>query len=487
MAEKYSKPPALRTIDFGRTDATDEASHDPELLLQGYLDYRESVYKMSSGIAWYILGPKGAGKSAVFEHVRLKWEDRDDRFFVPWDLRGFPVADVTQIQTGQLAGSSRTQSAWEFLLLLRVMQSLARDNGLDGSSDFDSLLRELMQAGLIVDDWKLSVAKWSSSKATFNFSFGPFGVNIDSDSTGPLEIAAVLRAALETVRTDSRHVICIDGLDSFFLETNDEWASLAGLVHAVESVNRFLASIRLPVTVVAAVRTEAFEALESTDSNKLKTHAVYLDWSPSGVGADSKLWALVNLKAKVSQPQLKSFTDVYLKTDIGQGPYTRIPDYFLAYTRLLPRDLIALLIQLQELHPGSAAVSETTAVAAVQNYAEQYFVGEIRNNLAGILTDQVGRQQKTQAFFEALKAVTSAEFTLHEIQQDLQGELSEAETKRLLRQLFEVGAIGIRTRHGNHIERTDFIYRKASPVAFSARRIFLLHNALIVAWNKSRY
>jgi hypothetical protein len=480
------KAPALRTIDFGRTDASDEATHDPDLLLRGYLDYRESVYKMSSGLAWYILGPKGAGKSAVFEHIRLKWADRYDRFFVPWDLRGFPVADVTQLHTGQIAGSSRTQSAWEFLLLLRVMQSLASDNGLDASNDFSSLVRELVRAGLIVDDWKLSVSKWSSRKATFKFALGPFGVDIDSDPIGPLEIAAVLRAALGTVKTSSRHVICVDGLDSFFLETNDEWASLAGLVHAVESVNRFLATVGLPVTIVAAVRTEAFEALESTDSNKLKAHAVYLDWSPSGVGPDSKLWSLVDMKAKVSQPALKSFTSTYLTTDIGQGPYSRIPEYFLAYTRLLPRDLIALLIHLQDVHPGSAAVSEKTAVAAVHNYAEQYFVGEIRNNLAGILSDQAGRQQKTQAFFEALKGVRSAEFTLHDIQQDLDGDVTEPETKRLLRQLFEIGGIGIRTKNGRYVERTDFIYRKAGPVAFNARRTFLLHNALIVAWNKPR-
>ena len=65
--------------------------------------------------------------------MRLKLKDRFDRFYVSWDLRGFPVADVTQIQTGQTAGSSRTQSAWEFLLLLRVMQSLSRDQGLEGA------------------------------------------------------------------------------------------------------------------------------------------------------------------------------------------------------------------------------------------------------------------------------------------------------------------------------------------------------------------
>jgi hypothetical protein len=480
------KPPSLRTLHFGRLDASDEATEDPELLLNGYLDYKESVYQMTTGLAWYILGPKGAGKSAVFEHLRLKWEGRFDRFFVSWDLRGFPVADVTQIQTGQSLGSSRTQSAWEFLLLLRVFQTLSADEGLEAPTEFLSLRAELIKSGLLLDDWKLSVSRWSSSGASFKVSLGFFGFDIANRPVGPLEVSAVLRAALGRVGTKNRHIISVDGLDSFFLETSDDWASLAGLVHAIESVNRFLGKIGLPVTVVAAIRTEAFEALESTDSNKLKSHTVYLDWSPSGVGSDSALWALVDRKIRVSEPSIKRFTETYLNTDIGQGPYSSIPDYFLAYTRLLPRDLIAMMTHLQAVHPGSAPVSEHNAVTTVRNYAEQYFVGEIANNLAGVLADRAGRQQKTRVFFETVKSVKFAEFTLHEIQQELDGELTEAETKQLLRQMFEVGAIGIRTRNNNHVERTDFVYRKASPVAFNPRRIFLLHNALIVAWNKAR-
>jgi hypothetical protein len=481
-----TKATPLRNINFGRLDANDEASLDPELLLNGYLDFKESVYHMTTGLAWYILGPKGAGKSAVFEHLRLKWADRYDRFFVTWDLRGFPVADVTQIQTGQSIGPSRTQSAWEFLLLLRVFQTLAADEGLQSPVEFGALRAELIRSGLLNDDWKLSVSRWSANATAFKLSLGFLGLDFSTKSVGPLEVSAVLRSALERVSTASRHIISVDGLDSFFLETDDEWASLAGLIHAIESVNRFLGKVGLPVSVVAAVRTEAFEALESTDSNKLKSHAVYLDWSQPSAGIPSKLWELVDSKVRVANPSAKSFTDTYLLADIGQGPFRAIPDYFLAYTRLLPRDMIALLGHLQLVHPGSTPVTESEAVAAIHNYAEQYFVGEISNNLAGVLPSSVGRPQKTRAFFEAVKNVKLAEFTMHEVQLEIDGELTEVETKTLLRQMFEIGAIGIRTRVNSNFVTTDFKYRKAAPTAFSARRLFILHNSLIAAWNKAR-
>ena len=481
-----SKPPALRSLQFGRLDASDEATDDPDLLLGGYLDYRDAVYKISRGLTWYLLGPKGAGKSAVLEHIRLKWRDRHDRFLVSWDLRGFPVADVTQIKTGQSQGPSRTQSAWEFLLLLRTFKSVLSDSGISAPAEVWTFRNELVRAGLLAEDWKLSVSKWSSAAATFKLNFGFFGVDISNTVVGPLEITSALRTALEQISTRNTHLLSVDGLDSFFLETDDEWSSLAGLVHAIESVNRFFARIAIPATVVAAVRTEAFEALESTDSNKLKSHSVYLDWSPSGVDSRSKLWELVDTKVRATHPASKGFVETYLATDIGVGPYNKIPDYFLANTRLLPRDMIALLNALQEAHPGSAQVTENEAVMAVKNYAEQYFVGEIQNNLAGVLADRSGRRSKTSSFFEALKSVNTALFTMRDLQLDLDGELSQTELKELLRQLFEIGAIGIRSK-AEHYERTDFNYRKASPIAFNAKKTFILHNALIVAWNKPRY
>ena len=400
---KPPKAPQLRTIQFGRLDATDEATVDPDLLLRGYLDYRESVYHLSSGFAWYLLGPKGAGKSAVFEHLRLKWAGRHDRFLVSWDLRGFPVADVTQIQTGQIQGPSRTQSAWELLLLLRVVQTLSADHGLDATPEFEALRSGLIKNGLLVDDWKPFVSKWAASQVSFKI-LGVAGLDLRNETVGPLELSSVIRRGLENVSTSSRHLICLDGLDSFFLETDDDWASLAGLVHAIESVNRFLAKIELPVSAVAAIRTEAFEALESTDSNKLKSRSVYLDWSPSGVGAGSSLWKLVDTKVQAFHPEVKSFCDVYLTADIGQGPYRTLPDYFLAYTRLLPRDMISLLQHVQVAHPNSGQVKEHEAVLAVHNYAEQYFVGEISNNLAGILPNKSGRQEKTRLFSRRSRA-----------------------------------------------------------------------------------
>ena len=276
-------------------------------------------------------------------------------------------------------------------------------------------------------------------------------------------------------------MIALDGLDSFFFETEDEWSSLTGLLHAVVELNRFLRSTQIPATLVAAVRSDIFEVLPTAELNKAKAHVVHLDWSALGIGARNKLWELVGAKAAVGRPEVRELTRVYLNQPISIGPYTELAEYFLDYTRLLPRDLIALLTVAQEVHPGSSPVIQSEAREIVRRYSEEYFVGEIMNNLAGVLGPNSAR--KVPIFRDALRGLPTRRFTFQDVQSEVAGDLDDGETKALLRQMFETGGLGVRNSSGRD-EYTDFIYRRISGGGFTLRHGFLLHNALTVAWNR---
>jgi hypothetical protein len=475
------KPPPLRELRFGQLDAGQEAVDEPELLLAGFHDYREAAYGIAAGQIWILLGPKGAGKSAVLEHLRLEWATRFDRFFTPWDLRSFPVVDVTKIQTGQSPGASRAQGAWEFLLLLRVVDSLAADEGLEAPKDFRAMHEDLVRSGLLRGDWKTKVIEWTRATAKFNIKVAEIGVELVKSPLTALEVTSLLRKVLSHVSTPNQHLIALDGLDSFFFEAEDEWTSLAGLVHALESTNKFLRSVDLRVSAVAGVRSDIFDVLPSPESNKLKPHSVHLDWSARGIGAGNDLWRLATAKAAVNRPAVKDVVSQYLRTPISIGPYTELAEYLLDYTRLLPRDLIALLGYLQAEHPGSSPVTQSEARQAVTTYCDEYFQAEIFNNLAGIL--RVDAAGKLAAFRDALRTLPTRFFTFDDVQSELIDQLTPAETKALLRQMFEVGGIGIRNASGR-LEYTDFVFRRVGGGSFTTRYGFLLHNALTRAWNR---
>lgn len=475
------KPPPLRELRFGQLDASQEAIDEPELLLQGFYDYREAAYGLSSRQTWLLLGPKGAGKSAVLEHIRLSWRERWDRFFTPWDLRNFPVNDVRYMQTGQSTGAARAQSAWEFVLLLRVVESLAHDQGVVAPRTFAALHADLTRSGLLAGDWKTKVAEWSKFTAKFNLRLAELGVEVNNTPVGPLQVTEILRKVLSTVSTSSQHMIALDGLDSFFFETEDEWVSLAGLIHALDSVNRFFRAEELTVSVVAAVRSDVYDVLPSAESNKLKPHSVHLDWSALGIGAGNHLWRLVGAKAAVGRPQVKDLVRTYMSAPISIGPYTELAEFLLDNTRLLPRDVVALMAVAQEVHPGSSPISQEHALELVRRYCVEYFEGEIFNNLAGIL--RTGNPRKLSVFRDAMRSLPRRTFSFHDIRSELDGELEPSEVKALLRQMFEVGGIGIRNTAGR-VEHTDFVYRKVSGAGFTTRNGFLLHNALTRAWNR---
>lgn len=469
--------PKFSSLHFGHLDATQEAAEEPELLRDGYYDYRQAVQGILSGGAWLVLGPKGSGKSAVLENIKLNWEHRWNRFFNYWNLAGFPVHDVTRIQTGQSQGGSRAQASWEFVLLLRVVETLARDEGISAPGSFTNLVKALRSGGFLTSNWTAGVAKWSSTKLKFDVKVVGAESQFDAATITPLDVSGYIREQVALTSTTNLHIVAIDGLDQFFFEAEDEWTSLAGLMQALWALNRDLKSWGLPVTVVVAARSDIVDLLPGPEINKLKPHAVHLDWHAHGIGAKNHLWKLLSTKVGVSKPEVSNIVSQYLARPVEIGPHRDLAEYLLDNTRLLPRDLIALMGYLQREYGGNGRVPEENAKRAVQAYAEEYFVGEIFDNLAGVL--EAGHARHVASFKDALRTAPTRLFTFNYMTQELEGELTPVQIKALLKQMFETGGIGV--KNGSH---TDFVFRKISGAGFTTRYQFMLHDALTRAWNR---
>src|ERR1700730_3392269 len=80
----------LRDITFGFASADFEATHDPDLLLSGFVDHMQLVDKAKNGRKFLFLGYKGSGKSALGEHLKLLAQS-DPQMFVQF----VNIADVS--------------------------------------------------------------------------------------------------------------------------------------------------------------------------------------------------------------------------------------------------------------------------------------------------------------------------------------------------------------------------------------------------------
>jgi hypothetical protein len=481
-----AKYPHLESLDFGRLDAREEAKSAPKLLLEGFFDFENAAYDVASGHAWVLIGPKGAGKSACLEHLRLTWQNQHDRFLSRWDLGSFPVADVTRIQVGSSLGPTSTQAAWEFLLLLRMFESLIGDQGATYPGEVTGFYKSLVSAGLVGGpDLRTKFFDWSKTTVKFNvLLFGVEGSTREAEAT-PLQVVDLLKRAIASIGTESRHILAVDGLDSFFAQAQDQRESLGALLDASHEVNHFLLDTQTRSSVVLAIRHDMFVALPSTDSAKLGDHAVELDWSRGGISKGEDLWQLLNAKARASVPAshvgltLGDIRKAYLAEAIGIGPHNALPPYLLAQTRLIPRDLVALMTTIQKCHKGAGQVREQTVVAAVKQYSDTYFIREMRNNLSHVLP---GQSDKVSAFFDALSVLPSREFNADSLRPELDGIVERQELRALLNQLFLAGGLGVRSRNGGMVH-TNFIFRKTSGGGFSFVADYVLHNALVSALN----
>lgn len=466
----------LKELHFGHLDASQEAAEQPELLRDGYYDYREAAFSVASRNAFVLLGPKGSGKSAVIEHLRLKWSGQWDRFLTRWDLRGFPVSDVTSMQIYGSQGAARNQSAWELMLLAKVFESLAEDQGAGPSTELNRTASWLARNGLSPDTGKGGRMR----VAEFKVDLKVVAATLNSGNlASPLGASQFLRDSLARVSTDSQHVIALDGLDSFFFEDDSEWASLSGLMQAILSLNRQMRELGLKITIVAALRSDIFDLLPGGENNKLKPHVVHLDWHANGIGPDNHLWRLLTEKVRVHRPQVQNLVADYFSRPVQIGPHHEMVTYLLEHTRLLPRDAVALMGYMQMCYKGDRSVPEGNAKDAVRRYSEEYFVGEIFDNLSGVVPG-VGARQLV-SFKDALRSVPSRVFSFDDVTSELDGILSKQQVRELLRQMFETGGVGIFNRHARY---TDFVFRKVSGAAFTTNREFMLHEALVKAWNR---
>lgn len=483
MTKKF---PRLADLDFGSLDARQEAVRSPLLISDGYYDFQEAARRISGGSAWLLVGPKGAGKSAVFEHLHLDWMNSPTRFFNYWPISSSPIEEVLVADTGLRKGPGSTMVAWKLLLLGPIFQSFMDDHSATHSSSIVDLQRTLVRAGFLPPSEPGDIrGRNNTSSVKINFKILDIQREFRQAGISIYEAVTLLEQAVVDMRSDCQHVLAIDELDRLFGQSEAELDSVGALLDAIRDVNYLFDSHRVRAHVVLGIRHDMLANVPSTDSAKLRERAVLLDWSVGRSRNGIELWKIVSNKAKLSIPHafeglpLGDVRKAYLSNPVGLGQYNNIPDYLLSNTRYLPRDIVALMQSLQQIHPGSGKVTEAEARSAARLYGESYFANELQNNLTRTVPECSPRQ--LAIFFDALGSLPSRFFTRQDLEDELDGDIEGVMLKKLLRQLYHASGIGVQKNDGKY-NYTSFDYRRVGGSRFSPNRPLILHNALVEAW-----
>lgn len=479
-------------IRFGYKSAEAERRHDETLLLEGFFEKDGSIGRLLNGPTYLVLGYKGSGKSAIAEHLELISRPEEQLFVDTVLLRDFPFEQVPELVPSSVDVSVRNNLAWSLLLLLRVFESVSKDQGaIQSDGEVGRVAKELRALNLLPKkrfrDLVLTSKQINLSVALPKL----FSASMKGEFSEPVlaltQVKEALRSIITDVQTASRHVLVLDGLDEIFTSFESRFEILASLVHAVDSINADFAQEDSCAKILLLCRNDLFERLPSPNVNKLRDFAMTLDWyhSPQRP-AESQLIALATHRARLAGYEGENVLADFLPTNLkrGQsGDITNTYKFLLDHTRHTPRDFLQLLEHVRtEVGPGRHA-SNRDVFDGLRSYSTDYFLPEIKDELSGYFSPS-----EIDACFRLIGGLRRREFTLSDLETYASDArmLQDVDLREAMRVLFDCSAIG------NVVERPDrdgsrgaymtFKYRNRSAAVNYGER-FILHRGVWKALN----
>jgi translation initiation factor IF-1 len=476
--------PPFREFTFGYDAAETEADKSRELLTRGFVRLPGVIEELLSGDRFVVLGRKGSGKSAIKEHLLLSRDRR--RLVRTQSLDDFPYSNLKDIVDPQGAEAA-FPTAWSWLLLVNFLQSFESDE--TGSTYTDEELRNTFRAlkemGFLPSTGLAELLLRSGKKSHWRFEApGGFVIERSHDSDRDFHVPFFPEKLLSTLtrfKGDCAHFLVLDDLDSVLKHGDEHFHSLIALVEESLRINSAFRRTGIAAKVILLLRTDLFDRLPGSNTNKIRQdYSIRLEWyTPEK--AESPLWMVANQRARMKYPELAEVADIYFPATLqGSNRLSVLPaepvptkEFLLRRTRFVPRDFVMLLTYIQR-HAKGVKVETGEIASGLREYATEYFVHEIRNELNYFDNRDINE------FFRAFGRLGNKTFSFSEMEQLIPKRL-QSRIPELLDLLFECSALGNWERERTPGVRT---YSYNFPNArLNHSEPIVLHPALCLALN----
>lgn len=476
---------SFKSIAFGHSSAEKERSEDPQLILNGYIDYKAASDVAKSGEKYLFLGYKGAGKSSIGERLELTLSPEYAQFVKLVSLGDFPFTPFSKIIRGDAEPEVKYPAAWSWLLLIYILESFSRDEALHHPDQvaLQDAMKAFRMMGLSPAGDPASLVR-TSSKNNFTLSLpGRLAEYTWSGSeTKPASelpsFVESLKTMLSQARSTSKHYLIIDGLDDVLTSREVQYRSLSALIFEVSRLNKLFTSSGCPANIILLCRTDIFERIPGANKNKVRQDdAIELDWyHDPRQPYDSLLVQIAQLRAARS---LGTNLDLFKNCFPTHIDGTETMRYLLDATRHTPRDFLRLMTHIQEF-AGDGRITADQVKSGLREYSIKYFLPEIQDELSGYGTpDEISR------LINALARMRRRDFKLKDLIETAGSLIKPLEAERtfeLCETLFNCSAIGnIQHRQGGNTFYT-FKYRNRHS-SFIENEDIMLHRGLWKALN----
>lgn len=457
----------FKDIVFGKAAAEKERSDLPHLLNDGFLDAHGYIDEIIKGDKFLILGPKGSGKSAIGSKLELLSEDKD--FYTKqYYLGSFPFKPFSEIIPGKEAPETRFPDHWEFVLLIAALNSFMLDDSCKfiQNKRFVEIMKAFQNLGILPSENLTQIVKKTSDK---KFKIGLKNIvsaeKVSDDEKIPFDIKMLfntLKDVCYSLKMISKHLIIIDGLDDVLTYRSNQYTSLSALILAAERMNNKFKQNHIKAQIIILCRTDLFDKLSGSNINKtIRDSGITLNWYQDLTNYKStNLIKLINLRAKISLNQNIDIFDEFFPPEFSGKDTAKA---LLESTRHTPRDLIQLVNEIQK-HTRSGNPSKSNISNGLRTYSIDYFVGEIKDELYGLLD-----REEIDQIIELLGINGKARFNIQDLERikAKDNRFSSIDLNKALTLLFNCSAIGnvqgkyltfrYRNRHASVNFNDDFL------------------------------
>ncbi|MGJ5009867.1 P-loop ATPase, Sll1717 family [Bradyrhizobium oligotrophicum] len=338
---------------------------------------------IEDGSSCYVIGRKGAGKTAIAEHFKSLVSY--DFFVRTLSFKNFPFNELYKLEDRKFTTPSQYTTIWKYIIYSALCNMMAMNERLDPK--VTALLRDFFDF-----DLEKALAPSVARIIDGSFDLNIFGLGgkvglkkgIEPNPHSWADRVDILERLIDSHIDNSKYYVIFDELDEDYEDIlnvdrkSKYFELLIGLFKAVHDIR---GKFRNPnhVRPIVFLRDDIYELIQNNDKNKWDDLSVNLRWSPDTL---SNLLAFRISRAIKSNGHLLSFQDAYQTTfreeTVRYGYRTRhrrpILTHILNRTLMRPRDLVSYMRECAKIarHRGVDKISGEIVKKADEEYSQRF-------------------------------------------------------------------------------------------------------------------
>lgn len=472
--------PDFKDINFKYTDAEEEKLYSPELLDKAYVDIDGILEEIAKPDKFIVIGPKGAGKTALSSKLSLM---KEWNHFVDDDILEqfeFQLLKKTGGEKGTSIGGSIT--AWQLILFLRIIPLFLKDTIFsDNNANIVQLKNSLDKYGLTKSDSLIHIVQYTSRRGIFGKIKSAIsevsGEQVEEDNfkiKDPASLLEALKSEFDKIApANSNYYLVIDGLDYILRDGRNNCPYIADLINAVRQLNIYFHQKGVNAKTIILIRNEVIQLVPDPNLTKrINDNGVQLRWYDNVRSPfDTSLLEIIQKRAHIAgfSGTARELWGDWFPARINNSNSL---DFVLVNTRFLPRDLVSFFRELQKLGK-KPPFNKIDVLSALNNYSD-WFLQELSDALVGLMDENL-RTDMSDIITEL-----GREFTLEQLQEKLVEygyEKGKYSAEQIARDLFNASWIGNKWDTDRGTPRYSWKHRKINA-KLNLKHKIVVHSGL---------